>query len=143
LEVKDFTLQKQFTFAPSYFDKIRDNLFPVIVKTIITKATELLTSLEPYGVTQRSIQDLTDALDGYSNANASPRAAVGERKIATVNIVTKLTEGMYQLQIMDNLAGNFSTTNPDFVSAYHSARMIISLGTRTKKDPTKPPTPKG
>jgi hypothetical protein len=104
---KDFALEKQFDFTLTYFERLRDNAIPVVAEAILEKAIDLKKELSDYGAGEEDLKELEISLEQYKKMNPAPRLAKGEVKQATVNISDKINEGTEQLQLMDNLAGNF------------------------------------
>ncbi|KAA5534511.1 hypothetical protein F0919_07775 [Taibaiella lutea] len=132
INIKDFGLEKQFEFTPSYFDKLRDNAIPVVADAIYDKATALLEVLGDYGVGNNEMEELQASIINYKSMNPAPRLVKGEVKQATVNLSEKIQEGTAQLKQMDNLAGNFNKRSPEFVSAFRNARIVINTSSSRK-----------
>jgi hypothetical protein len=133
---KNFSLQKQFEFTPTYFEKLRDNALPVVAHAIINKAIALKDALAEYGTTGENIKELSKAINRYENMSPAPKLASDRGKQATVNIAEKLEAGNTQLKLMDKLAGNFAGTHPEFVSAFRNARIVINLSSSKKPKQT-------
>ncbi|KAA5536732.1 hypothetical protein F0919_03415 [Taibaiella lutea] len=130
--IKDFALEQQFHFTPTYFERLRDNALPVVAGAIFQKASDLKTQLSDYGVGDEELKELKTLIEKYKGMNPAPRLAKGEVKQATVNIADKINEGTEQLNLMDKLAGNFSKKSPEFVSSFRNARIVINR-TSSKK----------
>ena len=141
MNAKDFVLTKQYQYSLSDFNKFRDNELPTMVKDMVNKAKELDKALNAYGVTVAEIEELNNALKEYNVTNPAVAIAKGQSKQATVNIAKKLAEGTEQLELMDNLAGNFNKKNPEFVAAFRNARIVIKRGSRKKTKNLPPDSP--
>jgi hypothetical protein len=129
---KDFALEKQFHFTPTYFEKLRDNAVPIVADAILEKALNLKKELNDYGVSDEELKELKTSLEKYKGMNPAPRLAKGEVKQATVNVSDKIKEGAEQLSLMDNLVGNFNKKSPEFVSAFRNARIVINMSSSKK-----------
>jgi hypothetical protein len=110
----------------------RDSNFTGICHNIIASATANLAALEPYSVTNDNLLEIQALLDRYQNIKTKPRSVRAEIKTATENIVSNfkvadaLLSGRLDLDIEV-----FKSTNHDFYSQYHSARMINATGSKT------------
>ena len=138
---KDIILQRQFTFATSYFNKLRDNTITSVANAIYDKAVKLGKELEDYGVGAKQLTNLQSAIKEYEVVNSGPREAMGEVKTATVSIAGKLKAGKAQLELMDKLVGNFAEDHPKFVALFINARVVINLGSHKKPKNPPPDTP--
>ena len=133
--VQNNTLLDQVKFSPTHFDRLRDSMLPIMVRSLRETALVQGTALADYGITEATLTSLEQALEQYENMNAAPRVAIGTRKAAGTGIVQQIRQGNLQLELMDKLAGNFSTGHPEFVAAFLSARTVIHYsGHKSPKD---------
>jgi hypothetical protein len=139
VNIKDFGLEKQFDFTPTYFERLRDNAIPIVADAILQKAVGIKEVLDDYGVGEDELNYLEASIKKYKGMNPAPRLVQGIVKQATVNITGKMNEGNAQLKQMDNMVGNFNKTLPEFVSAFRNARIVINLS--SSKKPKKPSDP--
>lgn len=122
------TLQEQVHFGPSHFTRLRDNMLPVIVRSLLEKAEAQEQALIGYGITAAGIDEIKNVLNQYETINTAPRLAIGDRKKATSDMALQIKEGNNQLEVLDKLAGNFADNAPGFVAAFRNARIIIHHG---------------
>jgi hypothetical protein len=128
-------LAERVDYAEKELSRQRDNVLPVTAANILKLGKEYRkdTNLDTYGVNDASIKELEDLLGRYDGKNASTRVAKSEQKTATVNVAQHIAAGNHYLELLDKLIGNFLKGNPDFVSDYHNARILIDLGSRSDK----------
>ncbi len=134
------TLLDQVSFRPTHFDRLRDSMLPIVVRSLLEKARQYSAALPDYGVTGATVEQVELALKEYESMNTAPRVAIGTRKTARADIMQQLRDGNAQLELMDKLVGNFSAAHPDFVAAFRNARNVIHLGGHKtpKEDKDKP-----
>ena len=132
----NMALRSDTNISESTLDRLRDNTFLMTAKMTRELAITNAAGLTDYGVTDAFMAQFTQAIKDYSDGMPGPRKAISLRSTATKGIKEKIAACNEQLLIMDKLMENFRETNPQFVSDYFSARMIIDLGHRHAK-----PTP--
>lgn len=137
---QNHTLREQVSFRPTHFDRLRDSMLPIVVRSLLETALVHSTALVDYGVTETKRAQVEQALSEYENMNAAPRVAIGTRKAARSGIAQQIKQGNAQLELMDKLVGNFDAEHPEFVAAFRSARTVIHHGGHKapKEDKDKP-----
>jgi hypothetical protein len=109
--------------------------------TVLTQANARKTSLAPLQVTQDNLDEFEQALQDFNAAKTGPRAAIVARTTQTESLSTRVRKanGILRNQI-DRMVSLFKRSNPDFVSGYQSARVIVDrAATRATTKPTAPP----
>jgi hypothetical protein len=97
-------------------------------------------------VTQANIDELTQTLADFNEAKSAPRQATAERAAQTESLPALIRDANSILRNeVDPLVALFSRSNPDFVSAYNSARVIVDraathAAAKAAGDNTPPPT---
>jgi hypothetical protein len=131
-------LHNEADYKPTHFLRLRDNMLPVVVRSLIDHATIYLEQLGDYGITDNDLTQLTAALNAYENNQTAPRHAIIGRKVAIANIGQLIKQGNASIDIMDKLVGNWATANPDFVANFRNACHIIDRGHHKAKSPVPP-----
>lgn len=132
---QNHTLRDQVSFRPTHFDRMRDSMLPIVVRSLLDTAQLHSAALTDYGVTEAKRTQVEQALSQYENMSTAPRVAIGARKTARSGIAQQIKEGNAQLELLDKLVGNFAADHPEFVAAFRSARLVIPHGNhRTIKD---------
>ncbi len=131
--------------TPSGLDKLGDEELANRATTILARANTMKSALAPMQVTQANLDELDQALQAFQATKAKPRTAVAERMAQTESLPSLVRDGSNILRNqIDPLVNLFRRSNPDFVSGYRSARVIIDrAGSHASpKTLTSPPTPK-
>lgn len=94
--------------------------------SVLAAATTRKTELATVQVTQANLDELDQALQDFNAAKTGPRTAVAARSVHTESLPNLIREanGILRNQI-DRMVSLFKRTNPEFVSGYQSARVII------------------
>ena len=108
--------------------------------TVLTQANVHKTSLVPLQVTQDNLDEFEQALQEFNAVKTGPRAAIVARATQTESLSTRVrrTNGILRNQI-DRMVSLFNRSNPDFVSGYQSARVIVDRAASHSTRPTAPP----
>ncbi|HYX29075.1 MAG TPA: hypothetical protein VE863_10950 [Pyrinomonadaceae bacterium] len=94
--------------------------------SVLAQANAKKTDLATVQVTQANLDELTQALADFNEVKAGPRQATAERAAQTESLPTLIRDANSILRNeVDPLVALFSRSNPDFVSAYNSARVIV------------------
>lgn len=133
---KNLPLQQEVNFSVSDLLRSKDELLIPRCQNIHKAASQNLDAMKDYGLTKSLVDALQAAIDSYTAVVPAPRNAVSLRSTAQKNLKTlfKETDQLLKNQL-DKLAVNFKTTNPDFLTAYKSNRIIVnaaSTSTRLK-----------
>ena len=112
---------------------------------VLAQANAHKTELATFQVTQANIDELSAALTEFNQAKAGPRTATAERAALTESLPKLVNEASDILKNrVDRLVSLFSRTNPDFVSGYESARVIVDrVATHKAKAAEAPGTTTG
>ena len=94
--------------------------------SVLAAANTRKTELATLQVTQANLDELGQALQDFNEAKTGPRTAVAARSVQTESLPRLIREasGILRDQI-DRMVSLFKRTNPEFVSGYQSARVII------------------
>lgn len=106
-----------------------------VCQNIHDAADTNIANLADYGILPADVTALQTSIDIYRASFQNPRQAIIDKKQANKQIrenVKYITKTLFSNQL-DNLFNLFLTTNPQLVSAYKDARMIIDLGTTNAK----------
>jgi hypothetical protein len=131
-------------------DVTRSGLDKMDAEALSNRATSVLaqangkkTELATLQVTQANIDELSQALTDFNEAKAGPRQATAERSAQTDALPGLFREANDILRNqIDRMMSLFSRSNPDFVAAYKSARVIVDrAATRTTKAAATKPAP--
>ena len=109
-------------------DTVLEDQCQIVQDRANTHSVDLIAS---YGVTAGQITDHATTITDYHGAIAGPRSAIAVRKThtETFEVLIKSTIGILSDKL-DQLVVVFKTTNPQFVSDYENARIIVDLGAR-------------
>ena len=108
--------------------------------SVLAQANVHKTSLVPLQVTQDNLDEFEQALQEFNAVKTGPRAAIVARATQTESLSTRVrrTNGILRNQI-DRMVSLFNRSNPDFVSGYQSARVIVDRAASHSTRPTAPP----
>ena len=112
---------------------------------VLGEANSRKTELAALHVTQANLDELTQALQNFSDAKEQPRTATAERMAQTESLATLIREANNILRNeIDRMVNLFRRSNPDFVAGYRAARVIVDrAATHSSAKPAgSVPTPK-
>ena len=143
----DATLQAQVDLSKSALKNLRDAELDDRAQAIQDIAAELFAShaaaMSDCGLTAVKLTDLQSAITAYGALVGGPRAAIVGRAAITEAIAAEFARVDLVLNgQLDKLVVQFEAENPQFVSAYRSARLIVASGSRAAGDKPTPPAPK-
>jgi hypothetical protein len=126
-------------------DKLPDDELITRAGVVIERANARKTELATLQVTQENLQELTLKLQRFSDQKTQPRTASAERAARTNSLESLIREANSILRDqIDRMVNLFSRTDPQFVSGYQSARVVVDRAA-THKAPkaagTPPPNP--
>lgn len=134
--VNDNTLKEQVNYRLSYLQREKDEILGPVCTNIHDAANANLAALAPFGITAGLLATFTTAITNFTTAVPTPRNAVSQRKAFTAELKNLMKDADKILKDQtDKLISSFKTTQPNFVSAYKSNRVIIDpgkLGTQIK-----------
>ena len=111
--------------------------------SVLAQANVHKTSLVPLQVTQDNLDEFEQALQEFNAVKTGPRAAIVARATQTESLSTRVrrANGILRNRI-DRMVNLFKRSNPDFVSGYQSARVIVDrAASRATRRPTAPVQP--
>ena len=125
-------LRQEVDYSKRELEKSRDTVLEdrcqIVQDRANTHSVELIAS---YGVTAGQITDHATTITDYHGAIAGPRSATAVKKTQTEALEVLLKSTMEILTgKLDQLIVIFETSNPQFVSDYKNARIIVDLGAR-------------
>ncbi|MBC8031135.1 MAG: hypothetical protein H7Z16_13555 [Pyrinomonadaceae bacterium] len=132
--------------TPHALDKLGDEELSNRATNVLAKANAKKTELAALQVTQANIDELDQALQDFQAVKAKPRTAVVERAVQTGSLSTLVREANNILRDqIDRLVNLFRRTDPEFVSGYRSARVVVDrvASHAAPKTATGAPTPQG
>ena len=107
-------------------DTVLENQCQIVQDRANTHSADLIAS---YGVTAGQITDHATTITDYHEVIAGPRSAIAVRKTYTELLETQLDSTIKILtDKLDQLVVVFESANPQFVSDYKNARIIVDLG---------------
>jgi hypothetical protein len=119
----------------SSLDKLDDEALSNRAANVLAEANARKTALATLNVTQANLDELAQALERFNTRKADPRTATAAKAAQTQSLAGEIreTSGIVRNE-MDRLVNLFSRTDPDFVTGYRSARVIVDRGKgHTKK----------
>ncbi len=121
-------------FTQSELEGMRDVVLLQAAETLIEKTGPIAVPLVGYGVSALMLTNLGTRRTNFDNKISRPRVKIVERKTHTVNIdaEVKLIDKVLE-QRLDNLILGFKTSNPNFVTGYFNARIIVNTGATTSE----------
>ena len=141
----DNELRDLATVTPSSLDRLDDEELGNRATTVLARANAKKTELAALQVTQANIDELEESLQNFQGVKAKPRTAVVERAVQTESLSALLRDaGNILRDRIDRLVNLFRRTNPEFVAAYRSARVVVDRVGRSaapETPPANPPTP--
>lgn len=118
-------LQKLVHVSSSSFSKTDDTGKLSLAQNIYNLAVENFESIQTINTTQADIDDLKAKLETYNAIVQKPREAITETSEATEQLTGLFKELTRQNEILDRLVETFRTQQPEFVSRYKMARVIV------------------
>ena len=120
------TLKNSIAYSFTDLHRLKDDMLAPAVENIYNAANDNSAELSNYGITPAILATFRSTIDAYSNSVPKPKTAKATKSTQTANIkaLVKSTDDILKNQ-MDKLVVTFKTTNPDFVSTYNNARVIL------------------
>ena len=146
-EAGNQTVAAKFDVKEGALKNMRESLLDDAAQVIHDEAEKLVTAnpakMLEFNLTPAMLTDLQSAITAYSETLGTPRAAISGRTGVTAAIAAEIERADANLEsILDRLILQFAATNPEFTTAYASARKVINAGGghATPPAPT-PPNP--
>jgi len=122
-------LKDRVNYSPSEFRNCRDTVVIDYIRVIYNAASQYITELAEYDLTQENLDELKALNDAFSASVENPRQSVTNRAKATKYLKGYFKEADIVLkERLDKLINYFEESSPDFWNQFISARMIIDLG---------------
>lgn len=132
-------LYEALHYTANSLKKTRDAVLINTLTLIRDTIQPLLPQLADYEVTAAHVGALTTAIAAYKPLVAAPRAAISVKAAATNSLVTEFDTLDTVLTRFDGLVDAKKATNPDFYSAYYTARVIVDTGGGSGEEEVKAP----
>jgi hypothetical protein len=121
--------------TPSIFYREEDNAKVARSKNILDLAKKNVSELAKYGFTEEKIAGIETKIDSFKNLIAKPMETIGLRKQKTTNLKQHFASLNSTLKNkLDKLIMLFKSSHPDFYDEYRTARNIIGMSARRKKE---------
>jgi hypothetical protein len=128
--INDPILKEKFNYSYSDLFRLKDDELTIIVQNLHNDASDIVTELEPYGVTAATLTAFQTEIGNYNTSVPSPRNAAAQRKAYKEQLKTLFKEADKLLkEQMDKLAQQYKTTNTEFYNTYKNNRKIIDAPT--------------
>ncbi len=139
----DHDLVALTSLSPSELDELSAEELVNRATTVLGEANARKTELAALRVTQANLDEFTQALERFRSAKEQPRTATAERMAQTESLANLIRDANNILRNqIDRLVNLFRRSNPDFVSGYQAARVIVDrVATHSSKKPA-PSVPK-
>ena len=124
--VNNEVLEENMKFTRSKLLRKRDNLTAADIQFILSKAIEHLDGLEPFGIKQPQIDQLTEALANFVTNIPLPRISKTDNAMITLEIEKLFKENDAILEEMDKLVNIKIITNNFFYKNYYLNRKVIN-----------------
>jgi hypothetical protein len=124
-------LKQEMNQRMSKLFKRPDTVCADICRYIYGRGTELLASLDTYGITSIMLETLNRSIADYVAYIPKPRVGIVMRRQATLEMQDLFTSSDSVLKTMDALVTMLQFSDPDFYATYFSSRKIIKPGYRT------------
>lgn len=137
----DRTLADKVDFTAADFLATRDEKGVSRAQTVYDEANARLPHLADYAVTAADLARLQAAITAFRGDISKPRVAKVNRATQNQqieNCIGRIDDLLREL--MDRLARKFKKTNPEFLSRYEKARLIIDRGSGRGGGPDTPPS---
>lgn len=126
-------------------DRLPDDELITRGNAVLDRANARKTDLATLQVTQGNLQEFTQKLQQFSTLKLQPRSDAVEHAAKTQSLASIMREANAILRNqIDRMVNLFSRTNPEFVSGYRAARVVVDRAAthKTKTAGQAPPNPK-
>lgn len=132
-EAGNQTAAAKFDVKEGALKNMRESLLDDAAQVIHDEAEKLVTAnpakMLEFNLTPAMLTDLQSAITAYSETLGTPRAAISGRTGITAAIAAEIERADANLEnILDRLILQFAAANPEFTTAYASARKIVNAG---------------
>lgn len=124
----ELALEGRVDFSRSLIVRGRASSVLARTRDILAAATEQLTNLADYGVTQEQLTDFEAKINAFDAAHTKPRQQVTKASVATRSLEVRFraTDTILK-QRLDKLVVGFKASAPAFYKNYQAARTIVDL----------------
>ena len=119
-------LEKSKAITKTKLNRYRGSTTASTVEQIITMATAIQPSLQPYGITTSLLAEVKSALDTFSLQLSKPRNQIVARKSLLTQIEVLFKECSTIFYHLDTLVNTIANRQPAFKSEYFFNRKIIN-----------------
>ena len=140
LETQNMELKDQLKIYKSELQHGHDSQIVDKLIDVLNRMKGIVGKLKDYGVSDKELKKLEEAISVYNGLLDRPRELIVERKGHNTMAVESLSKVKELIEKMDNAINYFE--NSKFEMDYENARIVIDLGTRKgkgDKDDKKPP----
>ncbi len=125
----DNELLESVNYSRSELLQCRDTILHDRSQLINDKADAIIGSLGDYGVVAGDLSDLQTLIDDYVAIIPKPRTATSSKKTATedLDLHFRKADGILKNRL-DKLSEQFRTSDPEFFTTFHNARIIVDSG---------------
>jgi hypothetical protein len=124
--INDTVLGQQMKFTKSALLKKRDTTTFDDLQFLLSKGIELLNNLEPYGISQTQIDNLTTVIETFHTNIPVPRNNIVKNKMLNKDIKEQFTICNGFISRMDKLVKIIKLTNNPFFTEYFFCRKTIN-----------------
>lgn len=137
--INNTVLKAKVDFPISQLRSLRDGELAAKIRNILELRLGHEAELEPYGITQSNVDNLTGLTNQYEQQLPNVRVTVSARKAGNEKIKQLVAEASnVTTDQLDRLMISFKSTQPDFYASYLNARKVVDYGTRHEKTDEEP-----
>jgi Carboxypeptidase regulatory-like domain len=122
------TLLKEVRFRESDFYTGPEAGLKDYAQIIYDKAEANMESLAEFGITPDTQKTLSDAINAFNNALATPRYGITQKSQATKQLALLFDSADSALEKLDYLVGMMKLQDPNFYNGYKTARRLVDTG---------------
>lgn len=109
-----------------------------IATNVANEASTHAGELVDYGLDDKDLTELRDAIDQFKLLHRTPQQVIGKRKLHTQSLKQLFADADSVLyDQLDNLINKFRDSNPDFFMLYKNSRNVINSAARKGKNNDK------
>ncbi len=128
-----YELEEEINYSESELNKSTDDDLRAICQVVHDKASNELTNVADFGITQDMLDAQQTAIGDYSTNVSAPREGIMNRKYATAALQDAFKEATSALAPMDKLVSMLKDSDKETYKRYMNARIIVDYG-KSKKD---------
>lgn len=124
----DSILMKEIGYKESYLRQTTDTLLKEKCQIVFDRASNFITDLAQYGVSQNMLDELKNLIADYGTSLPAPRIGIMEKKQATAKLAALFDQANLHFNQIDTLIETLRYSDTVFYNGYHSARKIVNAG---------------